>query len=637
MKKCLTVLVICKLFLISFFPLNSIADTQIRVGVYQNRPLLFKDSDGNVKGIFADILEYVAAKEGWAIEYKSDSWAQCLKDLKSGKLDVLGAIAYSEQRDQLYDFTYENIISNWGQIYTGKLSNIESILDFKGKKIAVLQNDIYYKNLSELVKKLDIECRFTEAFDYEAVLELVEAGKCDAGLVNYLYGHQYDRKYNINRSSIILSPQKIHFAVPKGKNRKLINTLDMYVRNLKQDKSSIYYQSLSRWIGVDTKQINLIWIYGVGAGAAGLILLVLILNMILRSRVNKRTQELDSKNQALIYEIERRKNVEAALQKNEREYRSVFENTGTATFIIEEDMTISKANEKAAKMIGYPKLDIEGKMKTSDFISRKDLKRLTGYHHDRRSESDSQPAEYEFDLIDRNANTINAFIQISVIPKTKKSIASLVDITSRVKAEEALKNNEEKYRNIIENIEEGFFELDLEGNLTFFNSALSKITGYSREELVGLNYRQYSSPKTSKTMFEVFTQIFGSKQPIMVADFEIESKDGSALQIDLSAAPILDHDARVTGFRGLMRDVSERKKAELETKKLEKKLQQAQKMNAIGTLAGGVAHDLNNILSGIVSYPDLILMDLPENSPLIEPILTIQESGKKAAVSYRTC
>jgi PAS domain S-box-containing protein len=631
MKKSLIILICCIFFVISFFPPNSLADTRIRVGVYQNRPLLFKDSDGNVKGIFADILEYVAAKEGWAIEYKSDSWAQCLKDLQSGKLDVLGAIAYSEQRDQMYDFTYENIISNWGQIYTGKLSNIESILDFKGKKIAVLQNDIYYKNLSQLVKKLDIECRFTEAFDYEAVLELVEAGKCDAGLVNYLYGHQYDRKYNINRSSIILSPQKIHFAVPKGKNRKLINTLDMYLRNLKKDKSSIYYQSLSRWIGVDSKQMDPIWIYAAGAGAAGIILLVLILNLILRSQVSKRTQELDAKNQALIYEIERRKNVEAALQKNEREYRSVFENTGTATFIVEEDMTISKVNEKAAKMIGYPKLEIEGKMKTSDFISRKDLKRLTGYHYDRRSENGPHPSEYEFNLIDRNANTINAFIQISVIPKTKKSIASLVDITSRVKAEEALKHSEEKYRNIIENIEEGFFELDLEGNLTFFNSALSKITGYSREELVGLNYRQYSSPKTSKTMFEVFTQIFSSKQPIMVADFEIESKDGSALQIDLSAAPILDNDGRVNGFRGLMRNVSERKKAELETIKLEKKLQQAQKMNAIGTLAGGVAHDLNNILSGIVSYPDLILMDLPENSPLIEPILTIQESGKKAA------
>ena len=497
MKKCVIILIYCMLLVISFSPLDSMADTRIRVGVYQNRPLLFKDTDGNVKGIFSDILKHVAAKEGWTIEYMSESWAECLKDLKTGKLDILPAIAYSEQRNQIFDFTYENIISNWGQIYTGQLSNIDSILDFKGKKIAVLQNDIYYKNLRELVKKLDIECRFTEAFDYEAVLELVEAGKCDAGLVNYLYGHQHDRKYNINRSSIILSPQKIHFAVPKGKNRKLVNTLDMYVRNLKKDKSSIYYQSLSRWIGVDSKQINLSWIYGTGAGAAGLILLFLVLNMILRSQVRKRTQELDAKNQALISEIERRKNVEVALQKNEREYRSVFENTGTATFIVEEDMTISKVNEKAAKMIGYPKLEVEGKMKTSDFISRKDLKRLTEYHFDRRTENGPHPSEYEFDLIDRNGTPIKAFIQISVIPKTQKSIASLIDITSRVK--------------------------------------------------------------------------------------------------------------------------------------LEKKLQQAQKMKAIGTLAGGVAHDLNNILSGIVSYPDLILMDLPENSPLIEPILTIQESGKKAA------
>jgi len=321
-----------------------------------------------------------------------------------------------------------------------------------------------------------------------------------------LYGHQYDRQYNINRSSIILGPQKIHFAVPKGKNRELISALDLHVRNLKKDKSSIYHKSLSRWIGVDSKPKDPLWIYGVGAGAAGLILLVLVLNMILRSQVRKRTQELNAKNQALINEIDRRKEVEAALQKNER-----------------------------------------------------------------------------------------------------------------------------KYRNIIENIEEGFFELDLEGNLTFFNTSLCKITGYSHEELLGLNYRQYSCQETAETMFKVFNQVFSNTQPIMVADFEIELKDRRPLQIDLSAAPILDNDGRVIGFRGLMRDVSKRKKAELETRKLEKKLQQAQKMKAIGTLAGGVAHDLNNILSGIVSYPDLILMDLPENSPLVEPILTIQESGKRAA------
>lgn len=141
----------------------------------------------------------------------------------------------------------------------------------------------------------------------------------------------------------------------------------------------------------------------------------------------------------------------------------------------------------------------------------------------------------------------------------------------------------------------------------------------------------YSNQDVSQNMFQLFKQIFRTKKPSMVADYEIISKDGHDLQIDLSAAPILDDNDEVIGFRGMMRDVSERNKAELERRKLEKKLQQAQKMKAIGTLAGGVAHDLNNILSGIVSYPDLILVDLPKDSPLFEPLLTIRESGKKAA------
>jgi signal transduction histidine kinase/CheY-like chemotaxis protein len=118
---------------------------------------------------------------------------------------------------------------------------------------------------------------------------------------------------------------------------------------------------------------------------------------------------------------------------------------------------------------------------------------------------------------------------------------------------------------------------------------------------------------------------------LILADLEIDLKDGTIITVDLSATPIKTPDGQIVGFRGLMRDVSERKRAEQERRKLEKKLQQAQKMKAIGTLAGGVAHDLNNILSGIVSYPDLILMDLPRESPLFEPIQTIQESGKKAA------
>jgi PAS domain S-box-containing protein len=357
----------------------------------------------------------------------------------------------------------------------------------------------------------------------------------------------------------------------------------------------------------------------------------LFLNLVLRAKVRERTGELNIKNQALLEEIEQRKKAEYALQENEKEYRSVFENTGTATILVEEDMTISKINAKAKELAGCSKADIEGKMKTIDFVAEEDRERIIQYHGGRRKHDGEYPSEYTFKLADKHGNTKSVFIQTSMIPGTKRSIASMIDITSRVQAETALRRSEEKYRNILENIEDGYFELDLDGHLKFFNNSLCKVTGHSREELMGINHRLNSSPETVEKLFQVFNQISRTGKPMIRADLEIDLKDGRIITVDLSATPIKTPEDQIVGFRGLMRDISERKRAEQERQKLEKKLQQAQKMKAIGTLAGGVAHDLNNILSGIVSYPDLLLMDLPKESPLYEPIQTIQESGKKAA------
>ena len=631
MKKNAIILISC--ILLAFFanPISASAETTIKVGAYQNRPLLFKDNDGDIKGIFAEILAYIAMEEDWNITYVNGSWSQGLQNLKSADIDILGPIAYSRERKNDYDFTYENVLTNWGQIYVNNYSGIESILDLNGRKVAVLQNDVYFLNLRSLVKQFGINCRFIEAFEYEDVLKLVEIGKCDAGLVNYLYGHQFERDYDIHKSSIILSPQRIHFAVPKGKNKAIIDALDHHLSALKKDRGSIYHQSLSKWIGVESTSPSITWLLWLSGGALLLFLIVLFLNLILRTKVRKRTWELNIKNQALLDEIEQRKKAENALQENEKEYRSVFENTGTATILVEEDMTISKINAKAIELAGCSKADIEGKLKTIDFVAEEDRERIKQYHGGRRKQDGEYPSEYTFKLEDRHGNTKNVFIQTSMIPGTKRSIASMIDITSRVQAENALRRSEEKYRSILENIEEGYFELDLEGNMIFFNNSLCKITGHSREELLGVNYKQYSSQESVEKMLGVFKQIPRTGKPLVLADLDINLKDGRVITVDLSATPIKTADDQVVGFRGLMRDVSERKQSERERQKLEKKLQQAKKMKAIGTLAGGVAHDLNNILSGIVSYPDLILIDLPKDSPLVEPLRTIQESGKKAA------
>ncbi|MDX2440172.1 MAG: transporter substrate-binding domain-containing protein, partial [Desulfobacterales bacterium] len=235
------------------------ADRTVNVGVYQNKPLTFIEPNGRVRGFFIDVLENIAKKEDWNIHYTPGTWSQCLTNLKNGKIDILGVIAFSKERSKYFDYTYENFITEWGQIYIGKGKEIESILDLKDKKIAVLQDDMHFLALKNVTRQLGVKCEFIEAFDYQDVLGIVESGKCDAGLVSHFYGIMYEGDYEIQRSPIILSPQKLYYASRKDKNSDLLLILDRQLRKLKNDKHSVYYQSMNKWFGGRTRSVLPKW------------------------------------------------------------------------------------------------------------------------------------------------------------------------------------------------------------------------------------------------------------------------------------------------------------------------------------------------------------------------------------------
>jgi PAS domain S-box-containing protein len=166
-------------------------------------------------------------------------------------------------------------------------------------------------------------------------------------------------------------------------------------------------------------------------------------------------------------------------------------------------------------------------------------------------------------------------------------------------ADEALRDSEEKYRTILESIEEGYFEIDLDHNLTFFSDPFCKILGYSRAELLGANMQSFATPQTTEKMIRVYDQVERSGQAVSVTDYDIVRKDGRKAALELSTSLIRHTEGYATGFRGVLRDVSERKLAEEEKRRLEMQLRAAQKMESIGTLAGGIAHDFNSIRMGI--------------------------------------
>jgi PAS domain S-box-containing protein len=147
-------------------------------------------------------------------------------------------------------------------------------------------------------------------------------------------------------------------------------------------------------------------------------------------------------------------------------------------------------------------------------------------------------------------------------------IESFVDITERKETELALRESEEKHREILQNIEEGYFEVDLAGNFTFFNETLCEFLGYSGKELLGMNNRRYMSEESAKRVFRIFNEVYQSGEPARFSDWEIVRKDGTTRVLESSVLLMQEGDGNPTGFRGIVRDITGHRQAEREREEL---------------------------------------------------------------------
>jgi diguanylate cyclase (GGDEF)-like protein/PAS domain S-box-containing protein len=132
----------------------------------------------------------------------------------------------------------------------------------------------------------------------------------------------------------------------------------------------------------------------------------------------------------------------------------------------------------------------------------------------------------------------------------------------RKKTEEMLHHSEERYRTILENIQESYFEVDLAGNFTFFNDTLCRVIGYSSEELMGMNGRRYSDEEELKKIIQAFNRVYTTGEPHKGFNWQITRKDGAKRYIEGSISLLKDSSGKPKGFRGIAHDITERKKIE---------------------------------------------------------------------------
>ena len=206
----------------------------------------------------------------------------------------------------------------------------------------------------------------------------------------------------------------------------------------------------------------------------------------------------------------------------------------------------------------------------------------------------------------------------------------------RQRSEKALRQSEAQYRLLAENIRDVIFSLDMEMNYTYVSPAVEALQGWRPEEMIGANVASVLPPKSMQLAAETLlsqlslSETTGDYNRSVVLELELLHKDGSTVWSEITAGFLMGDDEKPVGILGVSRNISERLRAQQEKEALQEQLVRSKKMEALGLLAGGVAHDLNNVLSGIVSYPDLLLLDMAPTNPLYKPINIIRQSGQKA-------
>jgi PAS domain S-box-containing protein len=342
-------------------------------------------------------------------------------------------------------------------------------------------------------------------------------------------------------------------------------------------------------------------------------------------QVRRRETTLAALNRQLEVEIRERKKSEAAIRSNEAQLRAIFESSAGGILVVDKNRRIINANDRFYKMLKLPE-EFKNNHFESDLIDY-----LAGQMNNPGSFKEKTDEFYQNDseILDeiffRDGRVVERFSRpLKQAGAIIGRVWNFRDVTDRKRSVKALRESEERFRQLSDAALEAIIIHD-NGIVLQVNEQFLKMFGYDRKEIIGKKkfldviapeYREEINVKQMVNAFR-FSEVEGSR------------KDGSRFPIVIRNREMAYYGKTVTV--SVVRDISDRKAAEEETQSLREKLALTKKMEALGLLAGGVAHDLNNILSGIVSYPELLLMKPGLDEKTRKALKTIQESGERAA------
>jgi len=269
----------------------------------------------------------------------------------------------------------------------------------------------------------------------------------------------------------------------------------------------------------------------------------------------------------------RKRSTKPRISGNVEKYWNILENIQDGCFEVDLPGNFTFLNDSVCRVLGYSREELM-KMNVRQLSDKETLKKV--FQATNEVYKTGKPIK-EFGWQVTRKDGAERYIQGSISLRKDSSgnpIGFLVianDITERKQTEDSLHLSEEKYRTILENIQEGYFEVDLAGNYTFLNDSICRIHGYPKKELMGMNNRQYTKKEVAKKVFKAFNGVYKTGKPLKHIDWQIIRKDGVERYIEASVSLRKDSLGKPIGFRGIIRDITKRKQAEEDIREGEEK------------------------------------------------------------------
>lgn len=280
----------------------------------------------------------------------------------------------------------------------------------------------------------------------------------------------------------------------------------------------------------------------------------------LEELLSNRTAELQTVNKQLEREIGECRRVQDQLQETEGIYRTLLENTGTATVLIEEDMIISLANREFEKLSGYAREEVEGNKSLTEFFTPADLEKIKESYLGGTETPHTVPRDFEGQFIGQRGNIRNIRITAAAVPGAKKGVVSLLDVSDLKRTEESLRTLQEKYQALVDNADEAIL-VTQDDLLKFCNPEIFRISGYAEDELTSRPFKEFIYPD-DREVFELYLRKPGDERLPRAQSFRLIHKEGHIRWLETRGALIRwEGKPAVLNF---MRDVTERRQAEEE-------------------------------------------------------------------------